>query len=555
MRNTIFLLMTAAVMFTACEKELDLSPKDKLSSAEYWKTAEHFETGANAFYRNLPDIGAIAVDHNSDIIKHADGNTISQGLNTIPASNGTWNAAYGRIRQRNILIERGNDPDVQEIAKRYVAEARWFRVYEYFELYKKFGDVPLILRPLDTGSEELYAPRAPRTEVVDFMLNELNAIIEILPKQSDLPEKEWGRVTWNAALALKSRVALFEATWGRYHQTGANVSRYLDEALSASNALINSGEHELFYSSDRKRSYYNFFMEEGNDSKEQIVARRYNRELEVTHSYGGDAINGYGLMFNSSFIEALLCRDGLPIDKSPLYQQTGDWLDEWQNRDPRMRQMVVVPDSAYVIFRNIDGQPYLPWITQEQGGYMISKWNVGTKEALNLGKNVNFAHEIRYAEILLNHVEALWEKHGSVTDEQLNLTINAIRDRAGFHSSAFLTNGFATAHNLNIRNEIRRERMVELAVEGFRYDDIRRWKIAEQVLDKPLMGVPFKSTNFQQIYQDRLGGEWDLVCDPTTGRIITQPDAENRWEEKNYLLPIGFNEIELNPALEQTVNW
>lgn len=555
MKKNILVIWALSFLFFGCEKELDLAPKDKLSSAEYWKTAEHFETAANDFYRNLPNIGQIAVDHNSDIIKHADGNGISQGLNTIPASSGAWNDAYKRIRKRNILIERGTNPEVAEIAKRYVAEARWFRVYEYFELYKKFGDVPLILKPLDTGSEELYAPRDAREVVVDFMLSELNDIITILPKQSDLPKKEWGRITWNAAQALKSRVALFEATWARYHNTGGDVDRYLDESLAASNALIGSGEHELFYSSDVKRSYYNFFLEEGNDSKEQIVARRYSRELEVTHGYGGDAVNGYGLMFNSTFIESFLCADGLPISKSPLYQKTGDWLDEWKNRDPRMKQMVVVPDSNYVIFRNIEGLPYLPWITQEQGGYMISKWNVGNKEALNLGKNISFAHEIRYAEILLNHIEALYEKNGSVSDTDLEQTINAIRARAGFNEAAFLTNDFASANGLNVKDEIRRERMIELAVEGFRYDDIRRWKIAELVLDKPLFGVPFKSTNFQQVYQDRLGGDWDLICDPETGRIITQPDEENSWEEKNYLLPIGFNEIELNPALEQTVNW
>lgn len=555
MKNNILYLIVILILTLGCEKDLDLAPKDKLSSAEYWKTAEHFETGANAFYRDLPTIGNIAADQNSDIVKHANGSSISQGLNTIPASNGTWNSAYARIRQRNILIERGSQEEVVELALRYVAEARWFRVYEYFELYKKFGDVPLITKPLDTGSEELYAPRNPRVEVVDFMLTELNEIANILPKQSELPQKEWGRITWNVVQALKSRVALFEATWVKYHNTGGNVSHYLDESLAASSALINSGEHELFYSSNIKRSYYNFFMEEGNDSKEQILARRYNSELEVTHGFGGDAINGYGLMFNSTFIESFLCTDGLPIDISPLYEQNGDWRDEWINRDPRMQQMTVLPDSAYVIFRNIEGGPYLPWISQTQGGYMISKWNTGTKESLNLGKNVSFAHEIRYAEILLNHIETLFEKNESVTDEQLNQTINAIRARAGFKPSAFLTNNFVNENGLNIKNEIRRERTIELAVEGFRYDDIRRWKIAELVLDKELYGVPFKSTNWQQEYQDQLGGGWDLNCDPVTGRIITQPDAESGWEEKNYLLPIGFNEIELNPALEQTIHW
>ncbi|TKG95871.1 RagB/SusD family nutrient uptake outer membrane protein [Puteibacter caeruleilacunae] len=547
-------LIVILLIGVSCSKDLDLAPKDKLSSAEYWKTAEHFETGANAFYRDLPTIGDIAVDQNSDIIKHANGNNISQGLNTIPASSSTWNNGYKRIRQRNILIERGSEEDVKDIAQRYVAEARWFRVYEYFELFKKFGDLPIITKPLDTNSEELYAPRNPRSEVVEFMLSELNDIIPVLPKQKDLPQKEWGRITWNAAQALKSRIALFEGTWAKYHNTGASYNAYLDEAIAASSALISSGEHELFYSSDKDRSYYNFFMEEGNDSKEQIVARRYNLELEVTHSYGGDALNGYGLMYNSSFINMFLCTDGLPIEKSPRYVFEGGMRDEWKNRDPRMKTIVVMPDSAYTIFRNIEGGPYLPWISQTQGGYMNAKWNTGTKEAINLGKNVNFAHEIRYAEVLLNHIEALYERNGSVSNDELDLTINAIRDRAGFADEAMFSNEFAAANGLDVLNMIRRDRTVELVFEGFRYDDIRRWKIAEDVMGKEQLGVPFKGTEWITTYQERLGGDWDLVCNED-GRIITQSADERFWEQKNYLLPIGFNEIELNPALDQTVDW
>lgn len=550
MRITKYISILLIITSFGCQKELDLSPKDSLSSAEFWKTAEHFKMAANEFYGDLP--GHTKGDERTDILINNNMNSISSGTNLIPANSSSFSSPYARIRKHNTLIKHAEGRE-EDLINRYAAEARFFRALDYFRLYSLYGDVPLIKKVLDVNSEELMGSRNSRTEVADFILSELAAVAEILPEEKDILKKERGRVSKGAALSLRARVALFEGSWAKFHQTGVDANKYFDIAIDASNKVIDSGNYDLFeYSSEPEKSYYHFFFEEGNDSKEQIFARRYADELELRHN-NPSGFGGVGWSGNHAFMKSYLCSDGLPIDKSPLFQGYDMMDSEYKNRDPRMTMTWIPPLSNTVTPRNLEGVPFMPWITGSQSGYQIIKFVPQDKARLQDGKFYYFNHIIRYAEVLLILAEATFEKSGSVSDEILGKTINKLRKRAGFATTAYLTNSFVTSNSLDMRQEIRRERAVELALEGFRYDDIRRWKIAENVMPVDLLGVKFEGTQFETEYAD-VSHAQGLTYN-NDGFIVIQPASKRHWEQKHYLMPIPSNQILLNNNLNQNPDW
>ena len=188
------------------------------------------------------------------------------------------------------------------------------------------------------------------------------------------------------------------------------------------------------------------------------------------------------------------------IDKSPLFQGYQQLTSEFPNRDPRMGMTFIVPGSTIfseggVMATHLSGL-YRNECTRT--GYMIRKFLDETIDATTFRGQYDFK-EFRYAEVLLILAEALYEKNGQISDADLDRTINVLRSRVNMPA---LTNAFVTANGLNMLNEIRRERTVELAFEGYRRDDSRRWKTAETVMPQALRGVKFVGTEYQQRYPD-----------------------------------------------------
>jgi hypothetical protein len=547
----IFLILIIA----GCKKKLDLAPKDQISDASFWKTSQDFQLAASDFYYGLQEI-PVYIDNNSDIA-FGTGTDAATGVDNRSKSNGSylaqatsplWDNSYKYIRAINYLLQKASESTLGAEINRWVGEALFFRAYHYSRLVKSFGGVPKIDKVLDVTSSELYAPRSTQQEIVDFILSDLDNAINKLPKQSGLTSDELGRVTQGAALALKARVALYQGTWAKYHG-GSDAATYITKAVDAANSVVTSNEYAL-YTDQGANSYKYLFILQGDDSKEVILARRYYAN-RITHNWTRELWFNY-MVPTKNLADQYLATDGLPITQSPLFQGYATLTSEFKNRDPRMSMTFIVPGSE-IYFEGGLMQPTYPGFSGSNAthtGYMIRKFLDETLEATQFQGQYDFK-EFRYGEVLLTLAEALYEKNGSISDADLNRTINVLRSRV---SMPALTNAFVTTNGLNMLNEIRRERTVELAFEGFRRDDLRRWKIAETVLPQAIKGVKFVGTEYQTRYPNLQPGV-DIQVD-ANGFIIAEQASSRQFLPKHYLDPIPLQQIQLSKGtLTQNTGW
>jgi starch-binding outer membrane protein, SusD/RagB family len=543
--NLIYLLL---VFFIAgCEKSLDLTPKDEVSDASFWQTSDHFKLAANDFYFSLQGAHNYT-DINSDIAFGAGANSVSNGSYLATANSDLWNNSYKVIRGTNYLLQKAEESALGPEIGRWVGEASFFRAYHYWKLTKTFGGVPLITGVLEVDSDELYTPRSTQKESIDFILADLDNAISKLPEQSELDATEIGRVTRGAALALKARAALYQGTWEKYHGEGDGLE-YLDQAIDAAEQVITSGEYALF-TAEGDDSYKHLFILGGDDSEEVILARRYylNR---ATHNWTRELWFNF-MIPTKNMADLYLATDGRPIGQSPLFQGYDELDSEFENRDPRMAMTFIVPGSA--IFA--DGGVWAPTFPGFLGtnatrtGYMLRKFLDETIEATQFQGHYDFK-EFRYGEVLLILAEALYERNGQISDADLDRTINLLRARVNMPP---LTNNHVTTYNLDMLTEIRRERTVELAFEGFRRDDLRRWKLAEDVMPQAIRGVKFLGTEYEQRYPDLEVGT-DIEVDPN-GFIIAEPAESRQFLPRHYLDPLPLQQIQLSRGtLEQNQGW
>lgn len=545
-RFNIISVLCLTVSFASCD--LNLEPMDQISDASFWTKSEDFKLATNNLYWGLEDAFQFA-DNTSDLAYGKGADDISNGSYIAPVSDPEWDKPWEQIHNANYILERAKASGLSETEiGRWVGETLFFRAYNYWKLMKKFGGVPKIEIALNTESPELYSERTTQKEIVDFILNDLEQAISAMPKQSEIPVAEMGRTTQGAALLLKARVALYQGTWEKYHN-GSDADKYLSIAIDASKALINSNEYAL-YKGMGDDSYKYLFILQGDDSKEVILAKRYYK-LRLTHNWTRE------LMLNAmtptkSMADMYLSNDGLPIEKSDKFQGYQTMTSEFENRDPRMAMTFIVPGSKVFIEGGV-------WSEQNPGflgsnathtGYMLRKFMDETEDALNKIGEYDFK-EFRYGEGLLILAEALYEKNNQITDAELDLTINELRKRVNMPA---LTNQFVTENGLDMQNEIRRERTVELAFEGYRRDDLRRWGIADDVLPKALKGVKFVGSEFEQKYPELIVGQ-NLQVDEN-GFILTENANSRKFESKHWLSPIPLKQVQLSKGtLKQNPGW
>jgi hypothetical protein len=582
----------------SCNKMTDLKPLNQISDATYWQTPNDFMLAANQFYtyeRTFANVIYDVVPNTSTGNPHYDGradyigqNTYSRGTNTVPTTDPNYSTAFTRIRAINYLLDKAASYPAPADISKYVAEAKFFRAYVYFDLLQVFGSVPLITSPLTTTSEDLKKPKASRDSIVDFIIGDLNAAIPNLPLESAIAASDKGRISKGAAQSFLSRVALYEGTWQKFRN--GDASRYnmlLDLAISASNAVITSNEYALFAPTalgDSAQKYM-FILENQKSNpasigksanKEYILANRYDqtlRQIRNNVSHTGPPT------FSRQLVNLYLCKDGLPIEKSPLFQGYATMTSEFQNRDNRMRYTMAIPNSYYwngnanwhinwdwsapdlanaTVFK-----PYLNSIS----GYGAQKW-VAERQVPDNEEGYDYP-VIRYAEVLLNYAEAVYERNGIITDADLDKSLNLVRNRVN-KTMPKLSNDFVTANGLDMRREIRRERTIELNAEAFRIDDIKRWNnavagpnlgasdedplIGANVMKLPILGVKWAGTEYQNTWPSMSSAPKYSSSNPfLDGAIIV--DAVRNFTAKNYLYPIPSQEILLNSNLTQNPGW
>lgn len=553
MKQYIIYIFLFSLLAASCSKSLELLPKDTISDATFWKTPADFKLAANNLYLSIE--GLNLRDTETDIA-FSSGNDVSRGTYQPTETSLDWNDPYIYIRNANNLLEKAATVEDRAGVAVYEGEAYFFRAYNYWKLFRLYGGVPLITKTLDPASEELYTARASRDETVALIFDDLTKAAAALPLASAVATGDKGRVTKGAAEALKARVALFEGTWQKY-RGGSNANDYLDVAITSANSVVISNEYALF-TGKGAQSYRYLSIDEGDDSPESVFDRRYQRDVS-----GQDfpyTIDFGTYLPTKKLADMYLCKDGLPITASPLFHGYNTYTSEYDNRDPRMNQTMILPGqfTVRVFFPYAPGVENWPNSPQRNGntGYITYKYLSEDLTSNLRGSDGNSHsydfHVLRYAEVLLILAEALYEKNSTISDTDLGRTINVIRDRVDMPA---LTNAFVATNNLDMLEEIRRERTIELALEGHRYDDLRRWKTAEVELVKDVKGIKIKGSSWQTRapYNDPT---WQARAD-AAGFIIAEPASARFFDpNKHYLRPLPTREIaKYNDVLTQNPGW
>lgn len=578
MKKRFIYLIIGSLIFTGISScDVNEIPETSMNDGNYWNTVSDLRMAANYFYTTLP--GLTSGDVSEDVwssygySNSGSGTGISDGSRATPPTSGDYN--YYGIFQANKLIE--NAPKVLEKGAAetevnwYIGEAHFFRATFYYEMFKRFGGVPMITKTLKIGDPEVFSARASRAEILDLILKDLDVAIQYLRSSSELVSaKEYGRISKTAALAFKARVALFEGTREKFHKYG-DSKKHLTIARDAAKEVMDSKQHSLFTQaktgSKGERTddaYFNLFQlaGEGSANKENIIVRQYgvNRENSVTSTAVQRYYEGSNILPTQNFVDNYLMADGLPITKSKLYVEPNKdmkYIEYFNKKDPRMSFTLFKPGDEFISSSNYT----LPNPRQHRSGYGIRKY--ANKEFWNLQSSFIDKPVLRYAEVLLIYAEATYELNESITDADLDLTINLLRGRLpqinigtaeqpNFVDMPKLSNQFVNTNALNMREEIRRERLVELAYEGFAYWDLIRWKTAEIEMKKPLMG----SYLFSE-FLNNSGEKWSATTPvDSKGNIILQDANLRKFDpEKDYLWPIPTQEIAINNKIEQNPKW
>ncbi|HLT09113.1 MAG TPA: RagB/SusD family nutrient uptake outer membrane protein [Cyclobacteriaceae bacterium] len=513
--------------------DVELIPETQITDPSFWKSESDVRSATNYLYTFLP--GMTTEDVWSDNAYGTQSDPISDGSRLPPSTAADYSDPYRLIRAANNILEKVPPAPVDEEVKAiYIGEARFFRAFAYFQLFQKYGGVPLVTRTLTESDPELTAGAASREDVINQIYEDLDFAIDVLQYPSELGASQYGRISKSSALALKSRVGLFEGTRAKFHAYG-NPQLHLNAAIAAARELIESGEHEL------RDSYFELFQYdgEGPDNKENILVKQYgtsSSNIVLNHNFSLDLYTGK-LNPTKSLVDSYLMKDGLPIEQSPMYKTPTVSVEVFENRDERLEASVFKQGEAYN-----RGATFATPLQYHKTGFGPKKYfnaeDFETRRAL-LDRVI-----IRYAEVLLNFAEASYELNEGISDEELDLSINKLRQRAGIPP---LSNQFIVSHGLGMQEEIRRERRVELALEGFRYWDLIRWKTAEQELVKPVLGNYFFVEEF---------GLETPVNTTEEGYIVAQEASFRRFDpNKDYLWPFPVNELGLNPGLVQNPGW
>lgn len=581
-------ILVAILLLSSCNKDfLERYPLDQISNATFWNTENDLLIYNNGLYNmarndvNVPIMmghhdgfdshwcGIWYVDEFSDNIapttaRHAFFAETRSGKHHVPSGNqrygwGGWNF----VRAINVGLDNYYKAKIpQATINKYVAEARLFRGWFYGDKVSKFGDVPWVGHELNVDSEELFASRTSRAQAMDSVLADLTFACENLPDNwgdGNAP----GRLNRWAALLVKSRICLFEGTWRKYHG-GGDAEMWLQQAADAAKDLIENGPYSIYSTGNPDHDYNAYHRATDlSGNPEVIYWRKYQLGIITNHvmsyhrSYNGGA--------TKSMVEDYLCTDGLPITLSPLYQGDGEVEDVFENRDPRLRQTILHPaDQAYYNYERSLAYTY-PRVTGMAGGqttntgYHIIKVYESVASGNTYNTSTTPAITLRLGEGLLNYAEAMAEL-GTITQADLDMSINKLRDRVGMvHMDInsipvdprYVNDGISP-----LIAEIRRERRVELFMEGFRYDDLRRWKQGKK-LEIHSMGLRWDDAAIARYP----GAKVKSSVDPISGNTYIDVYKDSDWdnpvfdESKHYLWPVPLNALAQNPDLGQNPGW
>ncbi len=590
MKKYLWWISLCCIAITSCQK-LEQEPQSTASKSAVFGTENGLKLYTNSFYSMgfLPK-NSTSQDAMSDYLAVRSVETFLQpNAYTANLSSG-W--SWTDLRNINYFIANCNDPKVpQSIRNNYLGLARYFRAYFYMEKVKRFGNVPWVGKPLDINDPALYGGRDKRELVMDSVLADINFACANITATNDATRS---MVTKYVAYAYKSRLCLFEGTFRKYHtelNLQSTANKWLNESADAAKYIMDNGGYTINTSGGPGVSYRQVFTSTAPVATEVLQAAISDLSLNVLNEANWWWTSGtYGAKasFTRTFINTYLKLDGTPFTNDPAYR-TMLFKDEVKNRDLRLKQTIRLGD--YKRISNGATVPAPPLFSYTFTGYQPIKWTLDDMYYDAGALNINAIALFRYAEVLLNYAEAKAEL-GTLTDADWAKTIGVLRARAGITGglsqkptvidSYLTTNYFPGINDASIL-EIRRERGIELSLEGLRFADLLRWKrgpLMEQewngfyvptlvtpmdlnedgILDVAFYQGTRPSTVAGVTYVDvssTVSGKTNsqLLKNGTSGELTWMNEIPRKWDDKMYYYPIPQADLQKNPALGQNPGW
>lgn len=590
MRRILYISLLLTALTSCNDAFLDRLPETSLVTDNFFKSPSDLELFVNKLYLSE---NPIYWDLGTDNVVASEKTEILDLLhgNITPATVGGW--SWSQIRELNYFLDNSKKvTGDQQLIDHYVGIVRALRAREYYEKIKRYNDVPWYDHALkDTEYDELYKSQDSRTYVVDKIMEDLDFAIEhIMP---DLANRTVYSKWW--AYGLKARIALHEGTFRKYHNElhlTSTADKYLQMAIDAAEHIMdNTNDFGIYMDEGPKHAYRKLFI--SNDlgkCKEIIMFKDFNLDAQIKH-YASNHVFSYTTNLSKSLMDSYLCVvDGKPVPFSSIFgYQTKNFCETFVDRDPRYEQTFMYP--GYV--RPGDALPFVPNLNL--GGYPQIKFVSEDPSQIAPGTSYNDLPLMRLGEILLIYAESKAEL-GTLTQNDLDISINLLRDRVGMPHMILselkvdplleIEYPNVSGNQKNAILEIRRERRVELACEGFRLDDVIRWKVGKllemsqgvyisklnQPFDvtgdgKPDVGVYLNSSLVPEsdkelicYYLENGNGEKSSISlsKGDHGYIILTNDVTNPkifMEPKYYYFPLPQSERLTNPNLLETVFW
>lgn len=504
--------------------DLNRSPQDQLSSTNNpLSSAAEMQMYVNQFYETAFETQPYGVEGGTAFGDNGSDNMVPKSPNMrlsgrLKVADAVRLTEYNQIRDVNFMILNADNNKTEGAEKnQYLGEAYFFRAKYYFDLVRKYGDVAWVESTLSMAESNV--ERSPRTVIVDHILADLTKASELLGAVSDNSSM---RVHKDVALAFKSRVALYEGTWQKYHKakgdpfftTGiddAKITNYLTIAKEAAEEVMRRGTWSIY--SHGETPYKDMFVDiDLTDNKEVLLWKKYDPANGIGHSVTRYINEGGGESgISQSLVSDYLSRDGkvLSLSEQRALEKTyGKEIDP-SIRDPRLSQTVcypgvqIQPDKKFA-FPPLHESSY----HQNTTGFSLLKYNEYNTDyrptLTGEGKSQAPAIQFRYAEVLLNYAEALAELDGSRYAGEISKSLLPLRERVGMPAIDFDREynsdpSYPFANLDKYVQAVRRERRVELACENFRFDDICRWAAADVLIvgQRP-RGVLFRGTNLEK---------------------------------------------------------
>lgn len=512
---SIMTMFASVSLLSGCSDFLEKYPQDAMSDQDYFTKDTDLEYYMNGLYGGiLRSANSYKWSNlntaNDDWTGNSPSETLMQHSTSGLASetSNTWNNAYDYIRKVNYFLENAyRVPDMGKIGKHYLGEGYYCRAVKYFDLLQTFGGVPYISKVLNVDSEELYTPRSSRKEIAEKIIADLDSAILYCDWKGE-GEASAGRINKEAALVMQSRVALYEGSWEYYHGKkgskfqvqGSDGSVFLKKGIEAGEQLIEKYGSNIYRGSS-ENEYFDYFNQSDYEKIQgAFLYKVYSRSLGIINNWGRSYAEGVNAGLTKSAIDAYVMSDGKPIEVSTVILDNQTMNELCLKKDPRLSQTIWYPAKGrFIDYLGAVDHAYktsYPGLIQNQQrnpaytGFRIWKGTSFDPAEIDNGEVDDLI--LRYEEGLLNYVEAK-AILGLVTQDDLDKTINVIRSRVNLpNMSLSEVNGWNIDYDKrngydpsapNIVNEIRRERRVELMLEGLRFMDIKRWAMLDDVFN------------------------------------------------------------------------